>query len=351
MIIGIIGGGQLGLMMAQAAKELGHVIYSLDPDETCPIHRISDRHIVASFNNQNAILELIKSSDIVTYEFENINLDYILENDYKIPQGIRPLKISQNRLLEKNTISELGIATPNYSVFREAAKIQFPSVIKSISGGYDGKNQYVINDKNDIDKLEINALKEYIVEEYIEFDYEISVVLTRDVYNTVVTYPIPVNTHVNGILHTSVINDSIPKEIKSEVENISKAIVENLNYVGTMAIEYFVKDNKILFNEFAPRPHNSGHYTIEACNVSQFKNHILAITGEHIVEPVLKKDAIMVNILGQNSKYIQNSNLFNDVYVHIYGKKENRFNRKIGHINIMSDNNFAILQDIVKEQT
>ncbi|MBU1019852.1 MAG: ATP-grasp domain-containing protein, partial [Firmicutes bacterium] len=186
-------------------------------------------------------------------------------------------------------------------------------------------------------------------EEMIDFDYEISVICTRDIFNDIVAFPIPINTHKNGILFTSIIDCSISKNIMETAVNTSKRIIEHLNYIGTMAIEYFVVGNELLFNEFAPRPHNSGHYTIEACNVSQFKNHVLAITGEHVIEPVLKNNAIMLNILGQNNSYIEKSKGYSDAHLHLYGKKEYRKNRKIGHITITSKDNLSVLNEITKE--
>lgn len=349
MKIGIIGGGQLGMMMAESAKKLGHSIYSLDPSIDCPITRVSDKHIAANFSDTKAIKKLIEISDVVTYEFENINLDYIQNNEKKIPQGLYALKVSQNRLLEKNTVKNLGVETPLFSVYNSSKTLPIPSIIKSISGGYDGKNQYKIFNNNDIDQLEIDDSMGYIVEEYINFDYEISVILTRDKFGEIGYYPIPINKHKNGILFTSVVNNTISPEIIEKAQKISKIIIDNLNYIGTMAVEFFVKGNQVLFNEFAPRPHNSGHYSIEACNVSQFKNHILAITGHHIIKPILTNNAIMLNILGQNELYIENAAGIKYAYTHLYGKKEYRTDRKIGHITIVSEDNLSILNEIVKE--
>jgi len=349
MKIGIIGGGQLGLMIAEAAKELGHDIYSLDSSDECPIREISDCHIIADFDDVNSINKLIEMSDVVTYEFENIILDKIIDKENKIIQGFNALKISQNRLTEKDTISAMNIKTPKYRIFDPLKENFYPAIVKSISGGYDGKNQYLIRNQKDIDQLK--GLKEntYIIEEFIDFDYEISAICTRDIFNNISVFPIPVNTHKNGILFTSIVDNRLSKELIDCAIMTSKMIIEKLEYVGTMAIEYFVIDNELLFNEFAPRPHNSGHYTIEACNVSQFKNHVLAITRNQIITPQLKNKAIMLNILGQNEKYIEKSKQFSDAHIHLYGKKEYRFNRKIGHITITSDNNYLVLDEIIKE--
>ncbi|MBN2605325.1 MAG: 5-(carboxyamino)imidazole ribonucleotide synthase [Bacilli bacterium] len=349
MKIGIIGGGQLGLMIAQAAKELGHIIYSLDSNDECPIKSVTDYHIVAAFDDVNAINELIKISDVVTYEFENIILDKIIDSEKKIIQGLKALKISQNRLLEKDTIAKMNIKTPKYTSFEMKKKMKYPSIVKSKTGGYDGKNQYIIKSDQDIDRIQIDNPENYIIEEYINFDYEISVLCTRDIFNTTVVFPIPINHHKNGILFTSIVDGSIPKEIIDKAVEKSRTIVEKLDYVGTMAIEYFVVGNDILFNEFAPRPHNSGHYTIEACNVSQFHNHVLAITGNPIIEPILVHKSIMLNILGQNLCYIKNSYNYDEAYLHLYGKKEYNNNRKIGHITIIAENNLSILDEITKE--
>ena len=350
MNIGIIGGGQLGLMMAEAAKLLNHKIISLDPNPNCPLARISDKHIAADYNDKDAMEQLNDLSDVLTYEFENVDLDLISKYEDKILQGTKALEISRNRLNEKNMAKRLGIETARFhKLIGEEIKF-FPCIVKTTTGGYDGKGQYLINDKNTIENFNIDYKKEHIVEEFINFDYEISMILCRDIFDNIEYFPIPVNVHKNNILFTSTVSNTIPSEIQKKVEDYSSRIIEELDYVGTMAIEYFIKGDQVIFNELAPRPHNSGHYTIEACNVSQFYNHILAITHNTILKPVLLKSAIMLNILGQNTEYFLNTANNMDINIHLYGKDEYKENRKIGHITI-TKNNLEDANVILKELT
>lgn len=349
MNIGIIGGGQLGLMMAQAAIKLGHKIISLDPDKSSPIIKISSYHISEDYNNKKALEELYNLSDVITYEFENVDLEMIKKYQDKIPQGYLALHYSKDRLIEKEYAQSLGIKTAKFNQYKDNSVFEYPCIIKTTKGGYDGKGQFVIKDEDDFIKTELDPGIDYIVEELIDFDYEISVVISRDYFNNISVLPIPINKHVNGILYTSTIDNSIPIDIKFKAIEYSKLLINDLGYIGTMAIEFFVKGNDVIFNEFAPRPHNSGHYSIEGCNVSQYKNHILAITKQKIIESRLTKKTLMVNVLGQNINYIMNSRNHDDAFLHIYGKKEYRKNRKMGHITIVSEDSVNILEKIIKE--
>ncbi len=334
MRIGILGGGQLGMMMAQEAIKLGYEIISLDPDKNCSITKYSHQHLTYNYNDEIGIKKLVDSCDVITYEFENVNKEVIKELSDKLPQKVSALEISQNRLKEKNLAHSLGIKTPRFQKYIIESDIFYPSIIKSTTGGYDGKGQFLLNKEADFQKDLLNKNREYIIEELINFDYEISVISTRDVLGNIVYYPIPKNVHREGILFTSTAGTDIPLKIKKTAKEYTKRILEKLDYVGTLVVEYFVKGNDVLFNEYAPRPHNSGHYTIEGCNVSQFKNHILAITNRLLVEPKLKKYSIMVNVLGQNLDYCLRAKNLENVYMHDYHKQEVRENRKMGHITI-----------------
>ena len=349
MNIGIIGGGQLGLMMGQAALKLGHKIISLDPDKSSPITKISNFHIAKDYNDLHALEELYNISDVITYEFENVDLEMIKKYRDKIPQGFLALYYSKDRLIEKAYARSLGIKTVDFNQLEENVVFKYPCIIKTASGGYDGKGQYIVKSEDDLSNLKLNTDTIYIVEEFINFDYEISVIITRDYSNNISVLPVPINKHVNGILYTSTIDNGIPIEIKSKAIEYATLLINDLDYIGTMAVEFFVKGDQVVFNEFAPRPHNSGHYSIEGCNVSQYKNHILAITKQKIIEPKFIKKTLMVNILGQNINYIINSRSYDNAFLHIYGKKEYRHNRKMGHITIVSENSVNILEKIIKE--
>lgn len=335
MIIGIIGGGQLGMMMAEAAKKYQHTIIGLDPNSLCPLSYVADDIIVSEYSDVSAISKLIETCDVVTYEFENVDLELIKKYENKIPQRSDALHFSKNRLIEKEFAKNLNIKTPRF--FRYVnQKVLIPSIIKTTTGGYDGKGQFKIMSQSDIDQFKLNKNTEYIVEEYIDFDYEISVVATRDQYGKKVYYPVPRNTHKNGVLFLSEALNDIDGLIVSKAINSTSLILDKLKYIGTLAVEYFVKDNDVIFNEFAPRPHNSGHYTIEGCTVSQFENHILAITGEKIKDSTLVNPSIMINVLGKDKDYIKRINSSN-IFYHDYLKYEARSNRKMGHITIVSE--------------
>ncbi|MCK5388025.1 MAG: 5-(carboxyamino)imidazole ribonucleotide synthase [Candidatus Izimaplasma sp.] len=347
MNIGIIGGGQLGLMMAQAAKLLHHKIISLDPNPRCPLASFSDLHITASYNDLEKIEYLVSKSDVITYEFENVDLDLISKFEKLIPQGRRALEISKNRLLEKEMAEKLGIKTAKFHKLSDENIEFYPCIIKTTTGGYDGKGQFVISNKEDLKSADFDINKEYIVEEYISFDYESSVIITRDSFGRIECFPTPINNHKNNILNTSLVTKDFPMIVKKKMEEYSKKIIENLDYIGTMAIEYFITNEDVIFNELAPRPHNSGHYSIEGCSVSQFENHILAITNEVIKKPVLLNNTLMLNILGQDNTYIENAKKTNNIYLHMYGKDEFITNRKMGHITFLRNDLEDINQTLI----
>jgi len=343
MIIGIIGGGQLGMMMAESAKKMGHEVIGLDPNPRCSLSYIADDIIVSQYNNEIAFEELLDRVDVITYEFENVDLSMIEKHIDCIPQGSKGLIKSRNRLEEKNFANSLDIPTVKYVEYNDRTDVFTPSIIKTLTGGYDGKGQTKILCKTDIDQFTSETNIEYIIEELIEFDYEISVIATRDYFGNIVTFPIPRNKHRNGILFKSEVFDDINQGIGKRAVDFTKRIVESLSYVGTLAVEYFVKGDEVIFNEFAPRPHNSGHYTIEGCNISQYDNHILAITNQKVQVPKLVSKAIMINVLGQNMEYLNRVNPGN-THIHMYKKEEVKENRKMGHITIVGNS----INDVLK---
>ena len=346
MKIGIIGGGQLGMMMAEQAKLLGHTIMSLDPSPSCSITLFSDCHISKPYNDKEALEFMYNSCDVLTYEFENVDLEVLREYLDKLPQGIEALRISRNRLLEKQFARELRIEVPSFKAVETVEDIFSPSIVKTVSGGYDGKGQYKVTTKHDMKKAITISEDLLICEEYIPFDYEISVIATRSKNGECVFFPIPVNIHKNGILHLSIVDESVPKNIiKQAIEN-TRDILDELDYVGTLAVEYFVSENKVIFNEFAPRPHNSGHYTMDGCDISQFKAHILAITGEDIPIPTLLSKTVMINVLGQNKKFYHRAKEISTAFTHDYYKNSFRQDRKIGHINVTFNDNKNITRII-----
>ena len=341
------------MMMAEAAIELGHEIISLDPNPNCSITRFSKEHIYKDYNDVDALSYINSTCDVITYEFENVNLEVLNIYIDKIPQKLEALRISRDRIVEKHYARRLGITTPKYMELSSSEALFYPSIVKTTTGGYDGKGQYMIDKLEDVNQIDFNSGFTYICEELIHFDYEISVVASRDVFGNIVTLPIPVNKHVNGILHTSTITNDIPIMIQEKAINFTKRIISNLDYIGTLAVEFFVRGSDVLFNEFAPRPHNSGHYSIEGCTTSQFKNHILAITGEEVITSELVNPTVMLNVLGQNKSYYEHASIFKHCDAHDYYKDSNKHNRKIGHITCMSPNSKKLkvfIDTITKEK-
>ena len=226
MKIGIIGGGQLGMMMAEEAKRLGHSIVSLDPNPKSSITTYSDCHIAKDYNDREVIEYMNEICDVITYEFENVDLSVLKNYARKIPQKLKALEISRDRIIEKNFAISLGIQTPKFKKVMTKNDILIPSIIKTTNGGYDGKGQFRVLENSDTDQIgEIGSVS-YISEELINFEYEISVVSTRDSFNEVVHFPISKNTHKNGILHTSIVDESIPSKIKEKAIK-EKAIKES----------------------------------------------------------------------------------------------------------------------------
>ncbi len=344
-VIGIIGGGQLGRMMAISAKQMGHKIIVLDPQNGCPASQVADKHLVYNYGDLNGIEHLCKECDVVTYEFENIPYEPIktLEKKFNIIGGYLPLYLAQNRYREKSAVDKLGIPLAKFKYVKnekeliEAIKeINMPAVLKTCEGGYDGKGQVIINNESKMkEAIELVKKKECVLEEFISFNKEISVVATRSIGGEITTLPIPENIHKENILHMSILpSDISEKLIQKGVKYIEK-IMNEFNIVGTLCVEFFVKDELLLFNEMAPRPHNSGHYSIEGCITSQFEQHIRAILGYKLGSTKLRQPTIMVNVLGQHmrgiSKLLESEEHLN-CKVHLYGKSEAKHNRKMGHV-------------------
>jgi 5-(carboxyamino)imidazole ribonucleotide synthase len=346
--IGIIGGGQLGRMMALSAKEMGYKIAVLDPTPNSPCGQIADFEITAEYSDLNAISQLAELSDVITYEFENIDvkaLEYLEGNSY-LPQGSELLKLTRNRLTEKTAIQNLGIQVApfrlvvNESQFFEAISIiGLPAVLKTTTGGYDGKGQVVIKSEAAFEEaLSLIAKQQCILEGWVPFEKELSIIVARNLNGEVNTFPIAENVHFNQILHTSSVPANITQAVKNTVDQYAEKIASSFHLVGVLAIELFVtNDGQVFVNELAPRPHNSGHYSMNAGETSQFNQHVRAICNLPLGSTELLKPVVMVNILGEHVEEVlkvmkQDSTL----KVHLYGKEESKKGRKMGHINIMA---------------
>ena len=341
MTIGIIGGGQLGLMIAEQAHILGAKTICLDQTPDSPAFKICHEHIVGAFDDAQALEKLCSRSDVVTYEFENIPGDLLIaiEKKYNIKQGVCPLFDSQDRVREKNNARKNGLETPNFaevndmdSLVEGIKKIGYPCVFKTRTLGYDGHGQVVLKSDADIAKAAEYLPVPAILEEFIFFDYEASIVMVSD-GKKIINFPIGQNIHTGGILDLCIVSD-LSENICEKIETAGKEFMHRCGYKGILTIEFFVKGEKIYFNEMAPRPHNSGHYTIEGCNTNQFMELCRFLLGMELQEPKLVAPTIMKNILGQDletAKQIAKENHPN-VYVHIYGKTVSKPKRKMGHI-------------------
>ncbi|HEY4601517.1 MAG TPA: 5-(carboxyamino)imidazole ribonucleotide synthase [Cerasibacillus sp.] len=347
--IGIIGGGQLGRMMAIAAREMGYQIAVLDPTPNCPTGQLADHHIQAAYDDMDAIQQLTEISDVVTYEFENVDLQAAkyIEEQGKLPQGALALEITQNREKEKQLMKRSGLPVPDFAIVHDGeaceqamAELSYPAVIKTCRGGYDGKGQLKLLSEKDLpDAMNFADQHQHcIIEQWISFDKEISVVFTRTQTGEITIFPIGENDHKDHILYQTTVPAQISNAVKKQATKATKKLAEEMQVVGTFAIEMFVRGDAIYINEMAPRPHNSGHYTIEACNISQFKQHILAICGLPLIDIELLQPAVMINILGENLKPLLNMMpTMKHGFVHLYGKAEAKEKRKMGHVTFIAE--------------
>lgn len=358
--IGIIGGGQLGRMMAIAARYMGYKIAVLDPTENCPTAQVGDIQITAAYDDMEAIKELTEISDVVTYEFENVDLEAAkyIEEKGKLPQGALALEITQNRQKEKELMRELNLPVAQFTIVTNGDECEkalndfpLPAVIKTCRGGYDGKGQLKLESRDDVrDAIEFAEKNTHcIIEEWLTFDKEISVIFTRSLTGEVTYFPIAENEHRDHILYKTTAPAKVSADIQIKAYESARLIAEKMNIVGTFAIEMFVSGDELYLNEMAPRPHNSGHYTIESCNISQFGQHIRAICGLPLMNVKQLKPAIMVNVLGEDLEgVIQAMTKSESGFVHLYGKEEAKIKRKMGHINFIGDS-FAEIEEQVEK--
>lgn len=328
--IGIIGGGQLGMMLAGVAKEMGYKVAILDPGEDACARKFADYFIHSAFNVHKNIEKLCEMSDVVTFEFENIDIESYkkLENKYNFVQSSRLLEISQHRLKEKEYANSLGIPTVKYFDSNKGDyEVDGKYVMKTTRFGYDGKGQKIISSNDEVEE-------DTILEELINLDKEISVVAVKDIEGIEIVAVVQ-NEHRNNILYRSNIPAHITKEQEEAAIDYTKRILSDNDYMGVLTVEYFISDGKVIFNEIAPRVHNSGHITQQSATKSQFRAHIEAICGLKVGK-IENREATLYNILGQNEEHFINVFKEKGGYLHLY-EKEARHNRKIGHINFLGN--------------
>ena len=341
--IGILGGGQLARMLAMAAAPLGLKTHIYASDDHSPAFDVASLHTVGEFDDQAALNAFAASVAVITYETENLPLSAIevLCKKKRIFPPPRALALTQDRWHEKTFIAGLGIAVPAFAMVEtlgdlEAAieQIGTPAVLKTRRFGYDGKGQVRIKDTSHLtEALDAISHQPAILEAFVSFEREISVIAARHVTGGFAAFTPPENVHRDRILATSTVPAQISQRLHNQAIAITRTLANALDYVGVLAVEFFVtKDERLLVNEIAPRVHNSGHWTIEACPVSQFSAHLRAICGWPLGNFTRTHDAVMTNLIGHDVSNWQQFLAEPDVYLHLYGKREARIGRKMGHV-------------------
>ncbi len=348
-MLGMLGGGQLGRFFVTAAHELGYKVTVLDPDANSPAGKIADVHLCANYDDANALKQMAESCQAVTTEFENVpaaTLEKLAETVTVRPSAAC-VAIAQNRVLEKNFIKQAGLPVAPFVVINtiddlpEDSSDLYPAILKVARFGYDGKGQARVKNRQEAQ----NAFAEFkqevcVLEQMLPLDLEVSVVLARDAQGHIGAFPTAENSHLNGILDISIVPARCSEVMKANAQELAKKLAENLDYVGVLAVEFFVVGKKLLVNEIAPRPHNSGHYTIDACVTNQFEQQVRALTGLPLGDVSLHSNAVMVNILGDS--WVNNVEpawdkalAHNNLKLHLYSKEQPRKARKMGHFTVI----------------
>ncbi|UCZ53785.1 5-(carboxyamino)imidazole ribonucleotide synthase [Bacillus shivajii] len=348
--IGILGGGQLGRMMAISARQMGYNIAVLDPTPNSPCGQVADDQVEAAYDDLSGAEKLAQMCDVLTYEFENIDSETAtwLEKQMYLPQGGDLLSITQDRNEEKRAITSFDVPVVPYKKVNTYEEVQnassslgTPVVLKTTRGGYDGKGQMVIREESEIDRAweQLKGKGPFVLEAWLPFEKEISVIVTRSVHGEMTTFPVAENIHVNNILHQTIVPARISKDIERKALQIAEHLANSFHLIGTLAVEMFVtKDGDVYVNELAPRPHNSGHFSIDACQTSQFSQHIRAVCGWPLGKTDLLKPAVMVNILGEHVPNVMTHiRDLKGAHLHLYGKKEAKKGRKMGHVTVLAD--------------
>lgn len=345
-MLGMLGGGQLGRFFVIAAHEMGYKVTVLDPDKNSPAGRIADVHLCAAYDDVKALQQLTKTCMAVTTEFENVpsaTMDYLAKTCIVRPSA-QAVAIAQNRVLEKNFIREAGLPVAPFVVVRSAEDIPaegvYPGILKVARFGYDGKGQVRVANADEA-KVAFGKLgrEVCVLEQMLNLDYEVSVILGRDAQGNIAAFPTAENSHLNGILDISIAPARSPTALHEEAHQLAMHVAEQLDYVGVLGVEFFVSDGKLLVNEIAPRPHNSGHYTIDACVTNQFEQQVRILTGLPLGDTRMHSYAVMVNILGdvwgQGEPAWEKILAYPDLKLHLYGKHEARPGRKMGHFTVL----------------
>jgi 5-(carboxyamino)imidazole ribonucleotide synthase len=341
--IGILGGGQLGRMLTIAAAQLGFKCHVFAPEKDSPAFDVAAFHTVAGYGDEAALTAFAQSVHVVTYEFENVPVETVQFIDDLVP--VRPnahaLAIAQDRVREKTLARKIGALTVEFEEVASLAdlraaiaKIGAPSVLKTTRFGYDGKGQVKILGASDVETA-WSAIggKPAVLERYVDFDKEVSVIAARGQDGAFAAYDVVENVHRDHILHTSTVPAGIDLDLQHEAVFVARRILDTLGYVGVMGVEFFVGGDVLMVNEIAPRVHNSGHWTMDACVVSQFEQHIRAVAGWPLGGAARHSDVVMTNLIGHDVDDWLALSKTGATGVHLYGKSETRMGRKMGHIN------------------
>jgi 5-(carboxyamino)imidazole ribonucleotide synthase len=355
LTIGIIGGGQLGKMIALAAKQMALKVCVLDPSNCCPCSSVSDELIVADFKDAEAIKKLASKSDVVTYEIELANtsalMDLASENANLVNPSPKTLQIIQDKYKQKSFLKKFGLRVPSFSLiesrqklFQICKKYGFPTILKARYDSYDGKGNYTIKTEKDIVTAysHFGLDKKPMLEKYVHFSKEISIMVARNMSGQITSFPVAENIHRDHILNMSIVPARISDKVAWRAKKMAEKALDALKGAGIFGIEMFVTNDDVVINEIAPRPHNSGHYSIEACSVSQFEQHIRAILNLPLTEPrLLSPAAVMLNLLGPDNfegpyaiRGLRKALSTPGLNLHIYGKKISKPRRKLGHFTI-----------------
>lgn len=366
--LGVLGGGQLGAMFATAAKRMGYATAVWDPDPEAPAHRLADYSLIKPFDDADARREFTRLVRAVTYEWENIPADLCeqLERDVPVRPSSRVLRVIQDRIEQKTFLRNQGLAVPAFFAMASPEQLGrqvtpgYPLVCKTATAGYDGKGQWNIARAEDGAAVQQELARtrrpgaRWILEEWLPFDREVSILVVRGADGASRTYPLVENVHEDGILRQTTVPADVPAAIAEQAANMARQAVQALDGVGVFCVELFLmSDERILINEVAPRPHNSGHYSLDACTVSQFEQQVRTLCGLPLGEIRLLSPAVMVNLIGDDVRSATTAPAVQELLrepgaiVHVYGKRAIRPKRKMGHVSFLAATRDAALAKAV----
>jgi 5-(carboxyamino)imidazole ribonucleotide synthase len=349
--VGVLGGGQLGRMFTLQARTMGYGVVVLDPDPASPAGAVANRHIRAPYDDERALSDLSASCAAITTEFENVPAAalHLLARSSLVRPPVDAVATSQDRIAEKSFLQSHGIPTAKFQAVRDlrelktaVAALRLPALLKTSRLGYDGKGQALVDSEEDA----VRAFQRFggvpcVLEERLALERELSVVLARGVDGDVAPFPVAENQHRDGILETSVVPARVPEAITREARELASGLAEEMEYIGVLGVELFVANgSRLLVNEMAPRPHNSGHYTLDACSTDQFEQQLRALCGLPLAQPWLLSPVAMINLLGDlwadGEPRWEEALRRPGVRLHLYGKAEARPGRKMGHLNCLA---------------